>query len=328
MFGRMIQAAAMVVAIYTPAFGQDWATKMFKTTSHDFGTVARGERTEFAFVLENLYVEDVHIAAIRASCSCTTPEIKTETLKTHQKGAIVAKYNTAAFVGAKSATLTVTFDKPRFAEVQLNVHGIVRGDVTLGPGSVGFGSIEQGNLAERTITVSRTGRQDWRITQIRNTNSHLSAMATELDRSAAQVTYRIVVRLDRDAPAGDLTGNLTVVTNDSQSPEIRVPVDGAIRGGISASPASLFLGVVEPGQKTTKEIVVRGKEPFRVTEVTCEGTGFKITAPDGTVEKSLHLVPVTFVAPMESGRVETTIHIETSRGAVMPIPAYANVAAH
>jgi hypothetical protein len=60
MFGRMIQAAAMVVAIATPALGLDWTTKMFETTSHDFGTVARGERAEFEFVLKNLYVEDVH----------------------------------------------------------------------------------------------------------------------------------------------------------------------------------------------------------------------------------------------------------------------------
>ena len=67
MFGRMIQAAAMVVAIATPALGLDWTTKMFETTSHDFGTVARGERAEFEFVLENLYVEDVHIVGVRTS---------------------------------------------------------------------------------------------------------------------------------------------------------------------------------------------------------------------------------------------------------------------
>jgi len=116
---------------------------MFATTSHDFGTVARGQRTEFEFVLENLYVEDVHIASVRASCSCTTPEIKTDTLKTHQKGAILAKYNTAAFLGPKGATLTVIFDKPFWAEVQLNVRGFIRSDVLLQPGSVDFGSVDQ-----------------------------------------------------------------------------------------------------------------------------------------------------------------------------------------
>jgi len=31
---------------------QDWATKMFKKTSHDFGFVARGAKAEFAFEFE------------------------------------------------------------------------------------------------------------------------------------------------------------------------------------------------------------------------------------------------------------------------------------
>jgi hypothetical protein len=224
--------------------------------------------------------------------------------------------------------LTVTFDKPLFAEVQLHVHGFIRGDVTLQPGNVDFGSVDQGSGTERSITLTCTGRQDWRITDIHSVNSHLSATATELDRSAAQVTYQIVVRLDRIASAGYLAGNLTVVTNDPQSPEVHVPVDGVIRDRIAASPASLFLGVVEPGQKTIKQIVVWGKEPFRVTEATCEGLGFAITAPDRAVEKSMHVVPVTFVAPKDSGRMEATIHIETSLGAVAPIPAYVNVASH
>ena len=163
-----------------------------------YPSVARGQRTEFEFVLEkNLYVEDVHIASVRASCSCTTPEIKTDALKTHQKGVILAKYNTATFLGPKGATLTVIFDKPFLAEVQLHVRGFIRSDVLLQPGSVDFASIDQGGVNERAFTISHTGRQDWRISEVRSANPHLSARATEVARSLAQVTYQIVVRLDR-----------------------------------------------------------------------------------------------------------------------------------
>jgi hypothetical protein len=102
---------------------------MFPATSHDFGVVARGSKAEYAFIFENLYVENVHIASVLASCSCTTPEIKTPTLKTHEKGVVLAKYNTSGFIGTKGATVTVTIDKPFPAEVQLQVRGTVRGDV-------------------------------------------------------------------------------------------------------------------------------------------------------------------------------------------------------
>ena len=149
MFRTSTQTALVMVLLSVPASGQEWAAKMFSTTSHDFGVVARGAKAEYAFVLENPYVEEVHVAGVRASCSCTQPEVKTPTLKTHEKGVILAKFNTTAFLGPRGAALTVTFDKPYFAEVQLQVRGYIRGDVTLTPGIVDFGEVASTVSAKR-----------------------------------------------------------------------------------------------------------------------------------------------------------------------------------
>src|SRR5687767_9627208 len=107
---------------------------MFQTTEHDFGTVARGAKAEFAFEFENLYEEDLHVAKVYSSCGCTTPAIEKRDLKTFEKAQILATYNTRAFLGQKSATITVVFDKPQYAEVQLEVSGYIRSDVVLEPG--------------------------------------------------------------------------------------------------------------------------------------------------------------------------------------------------
>ena len=138
----------LILTAAVPALGGDWARKMFEETSHDFGYVARGAKAEFEFVLSNIYLEDVHIAGVRSSCSCTTPRIKQAQLKTYEKGAIIAAFNTRSFLGRKSATVTVTFDKPLYAEVQLHVSGHIRSDVVLSPGSVQLGSVDQGTPAE------------------------------------------------------------------------------------------------------------------------------------------------------------------------------------
>ena len=89
MFRKTAPAVIVVLAFSASTFGQQWAEKMFSATSHDFGVVARGEKAEYAFVLENLYVEDVHIAGVRASCSCTKPEIQVPTLKKITKQLVV-----------------------------------------------------------------------------------------------------------------------------------------------------------------------------------------------------------------------------------------------
>ena len=104
---------------------------------------------------------------VRASCSCTTPEIKIPTLKTHEKGVILAKFNTSAFLGSKGATLTVTFDKPYFAEVQLQVRGYIRGDVALTPGIVDFGAVVEDSQRDKEILVNYAGSNDWQIVAVR-----------------------------------------------------------------------------------------------------------------------------------------------------------------
>ena len=80
-------------------------------------------------------------------------------LKTYEKGAIVAHFNTDSFLGQRGATLTVTIDQPFYAEVQLHVRGYIRSDVVVEPGSVQFGSIDQGTAAEQTVAVNYAGRE-------------------------------------------------------------------------------------------------------------------------------------------------------------------------
>ncbi|MFM8496155.1 MAG: DUF1573 domain-containing protein, partial [Planctomycetia bacterium] len=119
---RPLVVAAMVVAsVAATAQAQEWATKMFNVTSHNFGTVAKGSKTEYRFVFRNMYKEDLHVVGVRTSCGCTSPEVTKRDLKTHETAEVVAKFNTRTFLGQHGATLTVTFDKPFFAEVQLRV---------------------------------------------------------------------------------------------------------------------------------------------------------------------------------------------------------------
>jgi len=99
MLRNLVIALTLAFSAGPTALAQDWATKMFETAKHDFGVVARGAKAEYEFVLTNPYVEDVHVAAVRVSCGCTTPRIGKETLKTYEKGAIVASINSERGAG-------------------------------------------------------------------------------------------------------------------------------------------------------------------------------------------------------------------------------------
>lgn len=319
----------LVLLAASPAIGQDWAAKMFQATSHDFGTVARGAKAEFEFELSNIYLEDVHIVGVRSSCGCTTPSVKTPLLKTYEKGAILAHFNTGTFYGSKGATLTVTIDKPFYAEVQLHVRGYIRSDVVLHPGSVELGSFDEGTPVEKKLAVNYAGRSDWRVLEVRSDNPHITGEVAETSRGGGQVSYELTVRTDGNLPAGYVQDHLMLVTNDYNATQVPVPVEGRVLSSVTVSPASLFMGVVEPGQTVTKQLVVRGNKPFRVLAVKCDANCFKFEAPADQTPKALHLIPITFVAGSDPGKVTHTIRIETDLGQeVTPsLAAYAVVSA-
>jgi hypothetical protein len=297
---------------------------MFETTNHDFGTVARGAKAQFEFALTNGYVEDVHIAGAHASCGCTIVTFEKPLLKTHEKGAIVATLNTNAFLGQRGATITVTFDQPFPAEARLTVRGYIRNDVIFSPGSVNFGSVDQASPAEQKVLMYHTGWADWRVLNVESSNPSITARATETGRQDGQVWYDVYVQLSKDAPAGYLKDHVTLVTNDQQNGQIPLLVEGhVVPAGISVTPSPLLLGVVQPGQQVTRPVVLKGNKPFRILSISCDDASFKFLKVDQSA-KPIHVVPVTFVAGKEEGKVRKSIRIQTDAGSP-EISAYAEV---
>lgn len=298
---------------------------MFDSTSHDFQTVARGAKAVHRFKVKNLYEEDVHISGVRSSCGCTTPQIVKPDLKTFEVGEIIAEFNTRAFMGFRSATVTVNFDRPFPSEVQLQVSGFIRSDVVLQPGSVDLGSIDFGTGAEKKISVTYAGRDDWKIVDAKTANPHFEVELIPTVRGGGRVAYDMVVRLMKDAPPGYIKDQLILVTNDGKGTELPVDIEGRVISAFTVSPASLFMGVVQTGQRVTKQLVVRGKKPFRITSVQCKDKNFSIEPP--AESKAVHLVPVIYTAGDKPGKITQQISIHTDQGeeAVAKCIAYAQV---
>lgn len=318
----------ILVLACSPCFGQEWAKRMFKTTEHDFGAVAHGSKAEYRFVFENIYLEDIHIANAYTSCSCSSVRVENPLVKTYEQGAIVVHFNTDSFRGQRGATITVAIDRPFPAEVQLHVRGYIRGDVSVEPGSVELGSIDQGNAVDWNLSVKHAGNGNWQILDVKSSNPHISAEAVETSRNYGNVSYALKVHVDASAPAGYLNDHIMLVTNDGRDGQILVLVEGRILPGISVSPTALFMGVVQSGQKVTKQLVVKGKKPFRILDISCDGESFQFQTSADESPKKLHLVPVTFQAGDEAGKVVETIRIKTDQSETTPeLTAYAIVAA-
>ena len=164
---------------------------------------------------------------------------------------------------------------------------------------------------------------------MKSSNPHITAKAVETGRNYGQVSYALegprrqddARRLSERSPdAGD---------QRRHGQQIPVLVEGRVTPGITVSPAALFMGVVQPGQKVTKQLVVKSKKPFRILGDHLRRQVVPVRhARRKTPSKELHLIPVTFTAGTDAGKVVKTIKIKTDQGEMTPeLAAYAVVAA-
>ncbi len=292
---------------------QDWLRAAIPPESrmHDFGTVARAANTEHRFVIKNNHGSDMHISSIRTSCGCTTPIIETEWIKPGQAGSILARFNTGTFTGKKSATLTVSIDKPVFTELQLNVKGYIRSDVVLNPGELNFGEVPVGEPQHLEVTLDYAGRADWSLVGGESPLAYVDVQFQELSRSGGRVSYRVSAALSEQAPVGPLHAQVLLKTNDRNLTTVPIRLLASVQAPIQLSPQAFALGTVKPGEPLPQRLVIKARSEFRILEITSEQAEIRFEASEKAKQAYLLNLVIVPKAQATDGAVRAEILIKT-----------------
>lgn len=154
---RLSISAIVALMIATPASAKTWADSLFNGLSHDFGVVARGPSVSHSYHITNTTGTPVHISGIRVSCGCTTAMVQVAELAPGQSTDLVAQMDTRRFIGPKSVTIYVQFDRPQWEEVRLTISADGREDISLSQESLPFGSVIRGSTPSKMLTVTIRG---------------------------------------------------------------------------------------------------------------------------------------------------------------------------
>ena len=314
-------ATVLLLAGASPLFAQssEWAVKMFSELGterlHNFGSVALHADVEKRFPFKNVYNEDVVVSSVSSNCGCTKASVTKQIIRPGEIGEVVARVDTSGREHTKQrkATIRVVFSKPTQAEVQLQVKTYIRPDVGFDPGVIEFGTVQQGTQVLKKAYLQYAGRSDWALIGVQKNAPGVRAEAREVRRRGGNVVYEIVVELKPDAPSGYIHDLLRFQTNESDptTSSIFLPLEGLVVEPLSAKPSFLQVGVVEPGKKVTRNVVVSGSEPFKILAINSDDP--RVSGQKTNLSRSVHVLPITFAGNDETGVIDGQIEIVTSR---------------
>ena len=333
---RPAQLFALIVATLTsaPVFAQVWGDKMLDRTEIKFGTVARLADTTVKLKVRNLYTDPIQITSLGVSCGCISwVDQAPITLASKEERELTLRLDTVRFTGDRNVRATVSFYEPAHGysdSVTIPVTARIRSDVEVRPSHVGFATIDLGKSYTQKIGVTYSGgRGDWKITQAKVGNPHLTPQIVEKSRVGGTVNYEVLVVIDGSAPAGVLRDQLVLTTDEGGNSAISIPIEARVEADIVVT--DVQFGMVTPGHAKSMNVIVRGKKPFKIAEVShvtrqvrlkpatdgapiavgstptspvasLPDAAFKIKCPDATA--ALHMVPLTFTPPAEPGLFE------------------------
>ncbi len=130
-------------------------------------------------------------------------------------------------VGPVSAEVTVKTSHPKAPRVQIRVFGVVRAQVQVSPSQLQFGAVDPADAPGRNVVVinNRAGRK----LQVKSVTVDDPAFEAQLHPIAEGKRYQVTVVVKRDAKPGPHSATLTIVTDDPDYGEVKVPVAANVR---------------------------------------------------------------------------------------------------
>lgn len=303
------QAAATPTRVARP--GGNWAEQMCSEIRHDFGPVARGAVAQHDIEITNLYKEDITLTSPVSSCGCISPQLDKLVLKSKESAHLVLTLDTVRFSKKRDVTvsLSATFDRLNYKEVRIPVSAYIRSDVVFDPGSVQLGVVSFGEAADRRVRVTYAGRDSWTVRSVRKNNPHLESELREVSRGGGRVEYELLVRLVATAPKGVIRDQLVLETDDTLNPTIPLLVEGTVEADLQVTPEVAQFGQLKAGVPKIVNVVVKGKQPFRIEKVECDSTRecFAVSLPQ--TEKTVQIVALTITPPPEAGEFKETFTV-------------------
>lgn len=292
----------------------------------DYGTVPKGDKLDWAFVVKNTGDADLQIIAAKPGCGCTVADFD-KVIKPGATGKVTAHVDTTAFAGPIAKSVTLETNDPNTPTAQLTLHAIVKPYVEAYPAGFVRFNLLQGDADSQTVTLYSEEDDPFEIKSIEVPGDYVKATFAKIDKKedmapnvgkAGQNQYRVNITVGGpDARIGPLADKIRIITNSKHQPEYTVSVSGVVRPTFRIDPAGVNFGEVAPTDTAaTRSVLLHSNdtktpEKFVVTKAESSLPGV-ITSIKPGANKGDYEVTLQLAKDSKPGDIDGTVKIYTS----------------
>ena len=192
-----VLAAGLVCLARLPATGQS-AADGSRGQSHDFGTVAQGQKVVHAFTLRNDGTAPLTIERVDLSAGSMAARF-VGLIPPGQEGHVSIEWETGQLAGEMEAKGIVRFARAAAAPLTLVLKGVVRPSIELLPYPAFFVSVFAGESAEGQVRIVNQEHRPLAITRVEGGGR---LFVTELVTLEAGMLYELRLRVPAEALSG------------------------------------------------------------------------------------------------------------------------------
>lgn len=293
----------------------------------DYGTVPKGDKLDWSFVVKNTGDADLQIIAAKPGCGCTVADFD-KVIKPGSTGKVTAHIDTTAFAGPIAKSVTLETNDPNTPTAQLTIHAIVKPYVEAYPAGFVRFNLLQGDADSQTVTLYSEEDAPFEVTKVEVPAEYIKATFAKVEKKedmapnvgrAGQNQWKINITVGGpDAKIGPLADKIRIYTNSKHQPEYMVSVSGVVRPTFRVEPgAGVNFGEVSPSDSAaTRSILLHSNdtktpEKFVVTKAESSIPGVMASVKPGA-NKGDFEVTLQLAKDAKPGDVDGTVKIYTS----------------
>lgn len=303
---------------FIPGVKQPEALKL-ERTQFDWGVISDQKPVDYDFTVVNTSEDTIKIQ-IGASCGCTVPKVDKNTLAPGESTTATARFNPKGRSGTQTKTLTITVTEPaqKYASQSIVLTSTVKALVLVDPPKVHMTEVDHRNGATQKITV--TGRKEgFAVLGVESNNPDIVAtfgdpVITDINGETV-TTVEVAVEAGKGANIGDLTGQLTIKTNDDRVEPMPIMVMAQVVGTARANPGNAFLRVFTPSTPFNTQVRIdsRNGTTFKIRSIEVDARDDMSMATDiiSGENGKYYMLTLSGITPATPGFVQGTLIVET-----------------